>query len=74
MYGILREFWREGERLIPIFERAVEAQKVWGLLQQMEPSTAIADAYESEAAPLLEAISSFAEHVNIIGEPLEIRR
>ena len=162
LYRMLREFWRQSERLIPIVEMAVQANKVWGVLQRIEPSPMDADAYESElrlvsadpeleragrlrlsghlerdgqvlirlwlgrrlvrrghigrgheephgsvfipgphihyptsaflnidtrsarsrvyhweipeSVPLLEAISSFAEQVNIFGEPLEIRQ
>ena len=34
---MLREFWRDGERLVPLFERAVAAQKTWESLQLIVP-------------------------------------
>ena len=35
---MLREFWRVGEQLVPLIERAVEAEKSWDSLQLLEAS------------------------------------
>lgn len=34
---MLREFWLHGEQLVPLIERAVDAQKSWSSLQPIAP-------------------------------------
>lgn len=43
-----QDHWRAGEGPQPLVERAVAAEKGWGVLHQLPPSTELADAYEAE--------------------------